>query len=139
VEATIQDNQGVFMNEPTPCLKGFTDYEKCFAPFNYCPERDCLRPCPVMTQGAADLSAWTKIPSVRIAVDAKGYVWRVYGKDAGVLAGYWSMAPVNPDNSPVPQPVVYYVPEERALKAEATLEVLAKALRGALFEPGEEE
>lgn len=36
-----------------------------------------------------------------LAVDAHGYVWRVY-RDG------WSMAPQNPDNNPVPQPVTYY-------------------------------
>ncbi len=41
----------------------------------------------------------------RLAVDAKGYVWRVF-EDA------WSMAPSNPDNSPIPEPVRYYVPQE---------------------------
>lgn len=39
----------------------------------------------------------------RLAVDAEGYVWRVYGD-------HWSMARTNPDNSPVPQPVTYYAP-----------------------------
>jgi hypothetical protein len=37
----------------------------------------------------------------RLAVDAEGYVWRVYPE-------YWSMCPVNPDNEPVPEPVTYY-------------------------------
>lgn len=42
----------------------------------------------------------------RIAVDAKGYGWRVWnGSD------YWSMVPTNPDNSPIPQPVTWFVPE----------------------------
>jgi YD repeat-containing protein len=42
-------------------------------------------------------------PPPRLAVDAKGYVWRVYDD------GHWSMAPSNPDNSPVPEPITYYV------------------------------
>jgi hypothetical protein len=39
----------------------------------------------------------------RLAVDANGYVWRVYDE-------FWSMCPVNPDNSPVPEPVTFYEP-----------------------------
>lgn len=49
---------------------------------------------------AADLSSWMRHPH-RIAVDGKGYVWRAY-------PDMWSMAPVNPDNSPIPQPVRFY-------------------------------
>lgn len=42
----------------------------------------------------------------RIAVDAKGYGWRVWnGSD------FWSMVPTNPDNSPIPRPVTWFVPE----------------------------
>lgn len=41
----------------------------------------------------------------RLAVDAKGFVWRVYGT-------HWSMAPSNPDNFPVPYPVTFYEPVE---------------------------
>jgi hypothetical protein len=51
----------------------------------------------------SDLSGWTKTRH-KLAVDAKGYVWRAY-------ADSWSMAPTNPDNSPIPEPVTYYVPE----------------------------
>lgn len=40
-----------------------------------------------------------------LAVDANGYVWRVYPE-------YWSMCPVNPDNEPVPEPVTFYAPIE---------------------------
>ena len=40
-----------------------------------------------------------------IAVDAKGYVWRAYAE--GV---FWSMAPTNSDNSPIPEPITYYAP-----------------------------
>ena len=39
----------------------------------------------------------------RLAVDAEGYVWRVYGD-------HWSMARVNPDNKMIPRPVTFYVP-----------------------------
>ncbi len=28
---------------PAPCKNGFTDYEKCFAPFRYCPVKGCGR------------------------------------------------------------------------------------------------
>ncbi len=49
----------------------------------------------------------------RIAVDAQGYGWRVWdGEDN------WSMVPVNPDNTPIPQPVTYF---ERADKHEAEM------------------
>lgn len=53
---------------------------------------------------ASDLSSWMKNPHY-IAVDAKGYVWRAYTDEK-----YWSMAPVNPDNSPIPEPITYYKP-----------------------------
>ena len=43
-----------------------------------------------------------------LAVDAHGYVWRVYENENGEL---WSMAPANADNSPIPHPVTYYVPK----------------------------
>lgn len=54
-----------------------------------------------------------------LAVDAGGYVWRVY-------EGAWSMAPSNPDNSPIPQPVTYYAPVEGLTGPE--LEVLIRLL-----------
>jgi hypothetical protein len=38
-----------------------------------------------------------------VAIDAKGYWWRVWGEDP-----MWSMVPANPDNSPVPAPVRFY-------------------------------
>jgi hypothetical protein len=38
-----------------------------------------------------------------VAIDANGYWWRVWGENP-----MWSMAPVNPDNSPIPQPVKFY-------------------------------
>lgn len=53
----------------------------------------------------------------RFAVDAKGYVWRVWDD-----VDHWSMAPTNPDNSPVPQPVTWFVPQ-------AERDELRKALR----------
>lgn len=42
----------------------------------------------------------------RIAIDARGYGWRVWDDQAE-----WSMVPTNPDNSPVPEPVTWFVPE----------------------------
>jgi len=38
-----------------------------------------------------------------VAEDADGYWWRVFDD------GTWSMCPTNPDNSPIPQPVTFYV------------------------------
>jgi hypothetical protein len=49
----------------------------------------------------------------RLAVDANGYVWRVYDE-------YWSMCPVNPDNSPIPQPVTFYDPASAASEETKT-------------------
>lgn len=46
-----------------------------------------------------------------LAVDANGYCWRAYADD------YWSMCPVNPDNSPIPRPVTYYVPVTEGARA----------------------
>lgn len=43
----------------------------------------------------------------RIAVDAKGYGWRVWNDEDG-----WSMVPTNPDNSPIPQPVTWFYKAE---------------------------
>lgn len=40
----------------------------------------------------------------RILVDADGYVWRDFGE------GFLSMAPSNPDNEPLPEPVAVYMP-----------------------------
>lgn len=57
----------------------------------------------------------------RIAVDAKGYGWRVWdGSD------FWSMVPTNPDNSPIPKPVTWFVPVPS--KEEAELDAVATAL-----------
>ncbi len=41
----------------------------------------------------------------RLAVDADGFVWRVWYDEE-----HWSMAPSNPDNKPVPGPMTYYMP-----------------------------
>ena len=40
----------------------------------------------------------------RIAIDAKGYGWRVWDDQE-----FWSMVPTNPDNSPIPQPVKWFI------------------------------
>lgn len=40
----------------------------------------------------------------RIAIDANGFGWRVWND-----AEHWSMVPTNPDNSPIPQPVTWFV------------------------------
>ena len=56
-----------------------------------------------------------------LAVDAKGYCWRVFDD------GTWSMCATNPDNEPVPQPVTFYVRQTerdawaRCCSAAATL------------------
>jgi hypothetical protein len=57
----------------------------------------------------------------RLAVDADGYCWRVF-KDGS--KGLWSMARINPDNSPIPEPVTFYArsdvrPRVRASNAMA--------------------
>lgn len=46
----------------------------------------------------------------RLAVDAEGYCWRVWPDS-------WSMARINPDNSPIPEPVTFYVPESAVAAA----------------------
>jgi hypothetical protein len=99
--------------------------------------------------------SWFDSPH-RVAVDAKGYVWRVYpeGVIPGAYGECWSMAPTNPDNSPVPEPVIYYVPErqyqaartranrnaqkgdEWMLRAVAAEAALAAAVGGDLVQPG---
>lgn len=43
----------------------------------------------------------------RIAIDAKGFGWRVWDH-----SDYWSMVPQNPDNSPVPEPLTWFVRQE---------------------------
>lgn len=48
-----------------------------------------------------------------LAVDAAGYVWRVY-------PDHWSMAPSNPDNEPVPGPVTYYAPTDAPTDEQGT-------------------
>jgi len=48
----------------------------------------------------------------RVAFDAQGYGWRVFDGDDGVTEPTWSMVPVNPDNSPIPQPCTFFVPDD---------------------------
>ena len=59
----------------------------------------------------------------RIAIDAHGYGWRVWDDE-----DHWSMVPQNPDNSPIPQPVTWFVPaaddrqtQIRAVAAECSV------------------
>ena len=48
----------------------------------------------------------------RLAVDADGYVWRIFDDEfSGEL---WSVATVNLDNSPTPEPVIFYEPVSQA-------------------------
>lgn len=53
--------------------------------------------------------------SERLAVDADGFVWWHHAD------GTWSMARTNPDNSPIPQPVTYFVPTEEMADLRAEL------------------
>ena len=39
-----------------------------------------------------------------IIIDAKGYWWRQWESEPE----FWSMVPVNPDNSPIPYPISWY-------------------------------
>lgn len=57
----------------------------------------------------------------RIAIDAKGYGWRQWDDEE-----MWSMVPTNPDNSPIPQPVTWFVLVPS--KHEADLDAVATAL-----------
>jgi hypothetical protein len=50
-------------------------------------------------------------PGYHLAVDAEGYCWRVFPD------GTWSMARINPDNSPIPQPVTHFEPLDRLMRA----------------------
>ena len=63
------------------------------------------------TLSTADPVSGTYAIAPRLAVDADGYCWRVFDPDGvGIEEEMWSMCPVNPDNEPIPQPVIYYVP-----------------------------
>lgn len=53
----------------------------------------------------------------RILVDAAGYVWRDFGE------GYLSMAPQNPDNEPIPEPVTVYLPVKLTAADDALPEI----------------
>lgn len=52
----------------------------------------------------------------RIAVDAKGYWWRVFPD------GWLSMVPTKPDGCPIPHPLTFYVPEEALSQLREALE-----------------
>lgn len=43
----------------------------------------------------------------RIAIDRFGYGWRVWDEHPEM----WSMVPQNPDNTPIPRPVTWFVPQ----------------------------
>lgn len=84
--------------------------------------------------GAGDLSSWMETPH-RLAVDGKGYVWRAYTDEE-----FWSMAPTNPDNSPIPEPITYYVPEQPDRPAlNPTKEAQAETIRSLAFRFTEQE
>lgn len=54
---------------------------------------------------AADLGP-NAVPD-RIAIDAHGYGWRVWDD-----TDMWSMVPQNPDNTPTPKPLTWFVKED---------------------------
>ncbi len=54
---------------------------------------------------AADLGP-NAVPD-RIAIDAKGYGWRQWDEHPDM----WSMVPQNPDNSPIPKPLTWFIPQ----------------------------
>lgn len=47
----------------------------------------------------------------RIAIDAKGYGWRVWDDE-----DYWSMVPTTTDNDPIAQPVTWFVKEPKLVQ-----------------------
>jgi hypothetical protein len=62
-------------------------------------------------------------------VDADGFYWREVPADDEIgVPAMWSMCPTNPDNSPIPEPFTYYVPEGRLEAAEARVRELEDAL-----------
>jgi hypothetical protein len=63
----------------------------------------------------------------RIAVDANGYGWRVWDDQE-----HWSMVPTNPDNSPIPQPVTWFVQLRKAGRQTMT-DLTARMETGALL------
>lgn len=71
----------------------------------------------------SDMSSWTKHRHL-LVVDGKGYVWRAF------TDGTWSMAPTNPDNSPIPQPITYY-----AAINEPVLDEVEYLIREVRFRP----
>lgn len=86
---------------------------------------------PVNTEEKTDDTALLAFAVAdQIAVDAKGYCWRTWHDN-----DHWSMCPVNPDNSPIPHPVTWFIPQaevdrlraELALKDEVLNEIRALA------------
>jgi hypothetical protein len=53
----------------------------------------------------------------KIAVDAEGFYWRDFSDGSPPM---WSMCPTNPDNSPIAEPVTFYVPEASRDESRAT-------------------
>lgn len=45
----------------------------------------------------------------RLCIDGEGYAWMLHD-DQPELEGMWSMARINPDNSPIPEPKTFYIP-----------------------------
>ena len=46
----------------------------------------------------------------RIGIDANGYGWRAWDDLTLDDKPVYSMVPQNPDNSPIPEPVTWYIP-----------------------------
>ena len=59
------------------------------------------------TPNAESVRPRLRLPD-RIGIDADGFGWRRWDDQ-----DHWSMVPNNPDNSPIPQPVTWFVPEQR--------------------------
>ena len=57
----------------------------------------------------------------KIAVDGKGFYWRCVSDEM------WSMCPTNPDNSPTPEPITYYVPESELTEVRSLMRTFEKA------------
>jgi len=96
-----------------------------------------LRRCPSCGEPPAAAPAPEGVPEDRtpfavpdrIAIDANGYGWRVFGH--GTDDETWSMVPVNPDNTAPPQPMSWYVPapaEPREVIDQAGIDHILAAL-----------
>lgn len=49
---------------------------------------------------------------IKLAVDADGYVWRIYQSYEEKDTYIWSVAPVNEGNEPIPEPITWYVRQD---------------------------